>query len=91
MIGRQGLVRLECMGLPRFIRQECHEVARILNYVALTVYKIDHSAVDENPEARFKCLIKLVGERGFEPPTLGRAHFSWITKGKGYIVSLDIF
>jgi hypothetical protein len=38
-------------------------------YVALAVYKIDHSVVDGNPEARFKCLKELVGERGFEPPT----------------------
>jgi hypothetical protein len=43
--------------------------ACLLNYVALTVYKIDHSAVDGNPEVGFKCLKKLVGERGFEPPT----------------------
>ena len=44
-------------------------IASLLNYVALTVYKIDHSAVDGNPEVRFKCLKKLVGARGFEPPT----------------------
>jgi len=42
---------------------------RLLNSGDLTVYKFDHSAVDGNPEARFKCLKKLVGERGFEPPT----------------------
>jgi hypothetical protein len=34
-----------------------------------TVYKIDHSGVDGSPEVRFKCLKRLVGERGFEPPT----------------------
>ena len=35
----------------------------------MTVYKIDHSAVDGNPEVRFKSLKILVGARGFEPPT----------------------
>jgi hypothetical protein len=39
------------------------------NHVVLTVYKIDHRAVDGNPEVRFKCLKELVGARGFEPPT----------------------
>src|SRR6266446_592532 len=35
----------------------------------LTVYKIDTIDVDGKPEAQFKCLKRLVGERGFEPPT----------------------
>src|SRR5271163_23999 len=35
----------------------------------MTVYKIDTIAVDGKPEVLFKCLKKLVGERGFEPPT----------------------
>jgi hypothetical protein len=34
-----------------------------------TVYKIDTIDVDGKPEVRFKCLKRLVGERGFEPPT----------------------
>jgi hypothetical protein len=34
-----------------------------------TVYKIDYTAVDGKPEMRFMCLKRLVGERGFEPPT----------------------
>jgi hypothetical protein len=55
--------------VPRPTRQERQRTACLLNCVALTVYKFDHSAVDGNPEARFKCLKKLVGERGFEPPT----------------------
>jgi hypothetical protein len=41
----------------------------LLNSEDLTVYKIIYSAVDEKPEMKFKCLKKLVGERGFEPPT----------------------
>jgi hypothetical protein len=44
-------------------------IARVLNSVALTVYKIDYTAVDEKPEMLFMCLKRLVGERGFEPPT----------------------
>jgi hypothetical protein len=34
-----------------------------------TVYNFDTIDVDGKPEVRFKCLEKLVGERGFEPPT----------------------
>src|SRR5580658_4208369 len=34
-----------------------------------TVYKIDYSDVDGKPEVQFMCLKRLVGERGFEPPT----------------------
>jgi len=41
----------------------------MLNSEAFTVYKIDYSAVDRKPEVRFMCSKKLVGERGFEPPT----------------------
>jgi hypothetical protein len=41
----------------------------VLNSVALAVYKIDYSDVDEKPEMQFMCLKRLVGERGFEPPT----------------------
>ncbi len=36
---------------------------------AFTIYKIDYTAVDENPDVLFKRLKRLVGERGFEPPT----------------------
>jgi hypothetical protein len=42
---------------------------RLLKSVALTVYKIDYSAVAEKPEMQFKRLKTMVGERGFEPPT----------------------
>jgi len=34
-----------------------------------TVYKIVYSDVTEKPETQFISLKKLVGERGFEPPT----------------------
>src|SRR5271170_5592388 len=34
-----------------------------------TVYNFDTIAVDGKPEVLFKCLKRLVGERGFEPPT----------------------
>jgi hypothetical protein len=44
-------------------------IATVSNSVALTVYKIDYSDVDGRPEVLFICLRRLVGERGFEPPT----------------------
>ena len=34
-----------------------------------TVYNFDTIDVDGKPEVTFKCLKRLVGERGFEPPT----------------------
>src|ERR1700683_5192397 len=34
-----------------------------------TVYNFDTTDVDGKPEVHFKCLKRLVGERGFEPPT----------------------
>src|SRR5207302_2862887 len=34
-----------------------------------TVYNFDTIDVDGKPEVQFKCLKRLVGERGFEPPT----------------------
>src|SRR5208282_4362775 len=34
-----------------------------------TVYNFDTIDVDGKPEVAFKCLKRLVGERGFEPPT----------------------
>src|SRR5580698_3733788 len=34
-----------------------------------TVYNFDTIDVDGKPEVQLKCLKKLVGERGFEPPT----------------------
>jgi hypothetical protein len=36
---------------------------------SMTVYNFDTIAVDGKPEVHFKSLKKLVGERGFEPPT----------------------
>ncbi len=56
-------------GVLRSTRHERQRIACLLNYVALTVYKIDQSDVDGEPKAHFKCLKELVGERGFEPPT----------------------
>src|SRR6266568_5446623 len=41
----------------------------LLNSEDLTVYKFDYTAVDRKPEVRFISLKRLVGERGFEPPT----------------------
>jgi hypothetical protein len=41
----------------------------MLNFEDFTVYKIDYSHVDGKPEVLFMSLKKLVGERGFEPPT----------------------
>ena len=43
--------------------------AGLLNSEVLTVYKIVYSAVDVKPEMLLMCLKRLVGERGFEPPT----------------------
>jgi hypothetical protein len=40
-----------------------------LNFEELTVYNFDTINVDGKPEVQFKCLKRLVGERGFEPPT----------------------
>jgi hypothetical protein len=34
-----------------------------------TIYNFDTIAVDGKPEVQFKYLKRLVGERGFEPPT----------------------
>ncbi len=34
-----------------------------------TVYSFDTLHVDGKSEVQFKCLKRLVGERGFEPPT----------------------
>jgi hypothetical protein len=35
----------------------------------MTVYNFDTIDVDGKPEVQFKYLKRLVGERGFEPPT----------------------
>jgi hypothetical protein len=35
----------------------------------MTVYNFDTIDVAGKPEVQFKCLKRLVGERGFEPPT----------------------
>jgi hypothetical protein len=34
-----------------------------------TIYNFDTIDVDGKPEAQFMCLKRMVGERGFEPPT----------------------
>ena len=55
--------------------------AGLLNPEDLTVYKIIYTAVDEKPEALFKYLKTLVGERGFEPPTpWSRTRFQGLLK-----------
>ncbi len=41
----------------------------VLNSEDLTAYRIDYTVVDEKPEIQFMYLKRLVGERGFEPPT----------------------
>jgi hypothetical protein len=46
-----------------------NDAPRLLNLADLTVYRIDYSYVDGKSEVLFKYLKKLVGERGFEPPT----------------------
>ena len=45
------------------------ESAAMLNLEDLTDYKIVYIAIFGDPGNRFKLLILLVGERGFEPPT----------------------
>jgi hypothetical protein len=57
------------VGRTSFHKTGARGIARVLNSVAMTVYKIDYSDVDEKPEMQFMCLKRLVGERGFEPPT----------------------
>ena len=44
-------------------------VSGLENEENTTVYKIVYSAVAAKPEVAFKSLKRLVGERGFEPPT----------------------
>ena len=45
------------------------ETARFKFWLTTTVYNFDTIDVDGKPEVAFKCLKRLVGERGFEPPT----------------------
>jgi len=42
---------------------------RLENPKNRAVYKIVYGGVTAKPEMRFMCLKRLVGERGFEPPT----------------------
>jgi hypothetical protein len=42
----------------------------------MTVYNFDTIDVDGKPEVAFMCLKRLVGERGFEPPTPGPSPMS---------------
>ena len=45
------------------------------------VYKIDYNDVAVKPEVAFKLLKRMVGERGFEPPTpWSRTRFSTLWK-----------
>jgi len=53
----------------KFISPACCKKSGLLNSEALTVYDFIYTAVDEKPEVRFKCLKRMVGARGFEPPT----------------------
>jgi hypothetical protein len=50
----------------------------------MTVYNFDTIDVDGKPEVQFKCLKRLVGERGFEPPT------PWSRKWDSVVV-LNVF
>ena len=44
-------------------------IIRISEGKATNRYEIVHSDVDEKPEGAAKLLKRMVGERGFEPPT----------------------
>jgi hypothetical protein len=51
------------------------------NNEAGTVYNFDTIDVDGKPEVQVKCLKRLVGERGFEPPTpWSRTRFKHLSK-----------
>ena len=54
--------------LPQ-VRSEVREEIQLKVQENETVYKIDYSDVAVKPEAAFNLLKRLVGERGFEPPT----------------------
>jgi len=45
------------------------EEIQLENRENVAVYKIDYSDVAVKPEVAFNLLKRLVGERGFEPPT----------------------
>jgi len=61
--------------------QETSWARRLLNSEDLTVYKIIYTAVDEKPEVLLMYLKRLVGERGFEPPTpWSRTRFHYLLK-----------
>jgi hypothetical protein len=64
-----GELRLHVRAMVFAPRRRAYLIAATVKGVALTVYKIAYSAVDENPEVLSMCLKRLVGERGFEPPT----------------------
>jgi hypothetical protein len=57
---------------------------RLLGKSGLRVYNFDTIDVDGKPEVQFMCLKRLVGERGFEPPT------PWSRKRDSGVV-LDVF
>ena len=54
-----------------------------------TVYKIVYSGVTLKPEMQFMCLKRLVGERGFEPPTGGYSEASDVCFGQRVYMGRD--
>jgi len=57
----------DILGGNLFVSSQCKSCERISD--AGTVYNFDTTDVDGKPEVSFKCFKRLVGERGFEPPT----------------------
>ncbi len=66
----------ECSSIGRINRNSCWEIDLHFstemsqeNQRSSTVYNFETIDVDGKPEVTFKCLKRMVGERGFEPPT----------------------
>jgi hypothetical protein len=63
------------------ISGDCFAVSHYEEQGNTTVYKIDYSDVAAKPEVAFKLVKRLVGERGFEPPTpWSRTRFQSLVK-----------
>jgi hypothetical protein len=52
-----------------FVRLLSMQIPPEIQRMQAPVYNFDSIDVDGKPEIAFKCLKRLVGERGFEPPT----------------------
>ena len=63
-----GVNRSICAGVGTSDLQFLREIAREISE-ADTVFNFDTIDVDGKPEVQLKCSKRLVGERGFEPPT----------------------